>query len=204
MEAPDVEIRRSLRRRRTVTAFRENGRIVVCLPSRLSKAEERRWVQVMLDRLAAQERRRRPSDEGLLARAGELSRKYLGGRATPTSVRWSSTQRARWGSCTPSDGSIRLSSRLQGLPTWVIDYVLVHELAHLLVNDHGAEFWALVGAYPRAERARGFLDGYSHAAGATSSDDEDEEDVDAADEADGIGEADVTDGDDGVAEVAAT
>lgn len=176
MEAPDVEIRRSLRRRRTVTAFRENGRIVVCLPSRLSKAEERRWVQVMLDRLAAQEKRRRPSDEALLARAGELSRKHLGGRAVPTSVRWSSSQRARWGSCTPSDGSIRLSSRLQGLPTWVIDYVLVHELAHLLVNDHGPEFWALVGAYPRAERARGFLDGYSHAAGAAPSDSPDEDD----------------------------
>ncbi|WP_198664080.1 M48 metallopeptidase family protein [Jiangella endophytica] len=189
MEAPDVEIRRSLRRRRTVTAFRENGRIVVCLPSRLSKAEERRWVQVMLDRLAAQEKRRRPSDEGLLARAGGLSRKYLGGRATPTSVRWSSTQRARWGSCTPSDGSIRLSSRLQGLPTWVIDYVLVHELAHLLVNDHGPEFWALVGTYPRAERARGFLDGYSHAAGAAPSGDADE-----------TGDGD----EDDVAEVAAT
>lgn len=170
MEAPDVEIRRSLRRRRTVTAFRENGRIVVCLPSRLSKAEERRWVQVMLDRLAAQEKRRRPSDEGLLARAGELSRKYLDGRAQPTSVRWSASQRARWGSCTPSDGSIRLSTRLQGLPTWVIDYVLVHELTHLLVNDHGPEFWALVGRFPRAERARGFLDGYSHAAGTANED----------------------------------
>ncbi len=191
MEAPDVEIRRSLRRRRTVTAFRENGRIVVCLPSRLSKAEERRWVQVMLDRLAAQERRRRPSDEALLARAGDLSRKYLDGRATPSSVRWSSTQRARWGSCTPSDGSIRLSSRLQGLPTWVIDYVLVHELTHLLVNDHGPEFWALVGRYPRAERARGFLDGYSHAAGAVPSEADDEDVTDSDDE-------------DGAAEVAAT
>ncbi|MBB5785815.1 M48 metallopeptidase family protein [Jiangella mangrovi] len=176
MEAPDVEIRRSLRRRRTVTAFRENGRIVVCLPSRLSKAEERRWVQVMLDRLAAQEKRRRPSDEGLLARAGELSRKYLDGRAVPTSVRWSASQQARWGSCTPSDGSIRLSARLQGLPTWVIDYVLIHELTHLLVNDHGPEFWALVGRYPRAERARGFLDGYSHAGGAASEGGEDDAD----------------------------
>lgn len=186
MEAPDVEIRRSLRRRRTVTAFRENGRIVVCLPSRLSKAEERRWVQVMLDRLAAQEKRRRPSDEGLLARAAELSRKYLDGRAKPSSVRWSATQRARWGSCTPTDGSIRLSGRLQGLPTWVIDYVLIHELTHLLVNDHGPEFWALVGRYPRAERARGFLDGYSHAAGAAAEDD-------GEDTVDGIDEDDLTD-----------
>jgi predicted metal-dependent hydrolase len=165
MEAPEVEVRRSLRRRRTVTAFREDGRVVVCLPSRLSKAEERRWVQVMLERLAAQERRRRPSDEALLARARELSKRYLDGRAKPASVRWSAAQRSRWGSCTPSDASIRLSGRLRGLPTWVIDYVLVHELAHLLVTDHGEKFWELVSRYPRAERARGFLDGVSHAAG---------------------------------------
>lgn len=165
MEAPDVEVRRSLRRRRTVTAFREDGRVVVCVPSKLSKAEERRWVEVMLERLAAQEKRRRPTDDALLARARELSKRYLDGRVEPVSVRWSSAQRARWGSCTPSDGSIRLSARLQGLPTWVIDYVLVHELAHLLISDHSTEFWELVGAFPRAERARGFLDGLSHAAG---------------------------------------
>jgi len=174
MEAPDVEVRRSMRRRRTVTAFRENGRVVVCVPSKLSKAEERRWVSVMLERLAAQEKRRRPSDEALLARAQELARKYLDGRVSPTSVRWSSAQRARWGSCTPSDASIRLSDRLQGLPTWVIDYVLVHELAHLLISDHSSEFWALVGRFPRAERARGFLDGLSYAAGNGATDDEPE------------------------------
>ena len=174
MEAPDVEVRRSMRRRRTVTAFRENGRVVVCVPSKLTKAEERRWVSVMLERLAAQEKRRRPTDEALLARARDLARKYLDGRVEPASVRWSSAQRARWGSCTPSDGSIRLSDRLQGLPTWVTDYVLVHELAHLLISDHSSEFWDLVGRYPRAERARGFLDGLSYAAGSSATDEEPE------------------------------
>lgn len=175
-----MEVRRSLRRRRTVTAFREDGRVVVCLPSKLSKAEERRWVHIMLERLAAQERRRRPSDEALLARARELSRRYLDGQAKPVSVRWSAAQRSRWGSCTPSDGAIRLSGRLRGLPTWVIDYVLVHELAHLLVTDHGQKFWELVGRYPRAERARGFLDGISHAAGMNA--EEIDEEVDGADD----------------------
>lgn len=188
MERPDVEIRRSVRRRRTVTAFREGGRVVVCVPSKLTRAEEKRWVEVMLDRIETQEKRRRPTDEGLLVRARELSTKYLDGRAEPTSVRWSSAQRSRWGSCTPGDGSIRLSERLQGLPTWVIDYVIVHELAHLLISDHGSEFWNLVWRYPRAERARGFLDGLSHAAsaagdsegGAAESPDDDLDDVDEA------------------------
>lgn len=164
MDPADVEVRRSARRRRTVTAFREEGRIVVCVPSKLTKAEEQRWITVMINRLAAQEKRRRPSDEGLLIRARELSRRYLDGRAKPASVRWSNTQKVRWGSCTPSDGSIRLSGRLRGLPTWVIDYVIVHELAHLLVNDHSAGFWELVERYPKSERARGFLDGLSFAA----------------------------------------
>ncbi|AYY15231.1 M48 family peptidase [Actinobacteria bacterium YIM 96077] len=168
-DEPEVEVRRSARRRRTVTAFRESGRVVVCLPAKMSSTEEERWVAEMLERLEAQERRRHPSDEQLLRRARELSRRYLDNRAKPTSVRWSSAQRARWGSCTPSDGSIRLSVRLQGVPSWVVDYVLVHELAHLLIGNHGREFWDLVRRYPRAERARGFLDGLDHAANASSS-----------------------------------
>jgi predicted metal-dependent hydrolase len=80
-------------------------------------------------------------------------------------VRWSAIQQSRWGSCTPTDRSIRISDRLRGVPQWVLDYVLVHELAHLLIIDHRPEFWALVQRYPRSERARGFLDGLSHAAG---------------------------------------
>src|SRR5215204_5576156 len=98
MGEPVVEVRRSARRRRTVTAFRENGRVVVCVPARFSKAEEAQWVDTMLRRLATKESRRRPSDEQLLARARELARRYLDGRIRPRSVSWSATQQARWGS----------------------------------------------------------------------------------------------------------
>jgi hypothetical protein len=166
MEASDVEIRRSSRRRRTVTAYRSGGRLVVCVPALLTAAEERRLVERMLERMAAQERRRRPSDERLLARARDLSKRYLDGRADPSSVRWSESQTTRWGSCTPADATIRISDRLRGVPAWVVDYVLVHELVHLLVSNHGDEFWQLVNRYPRSERARGFLDGLTHAAAA--------------------------------------
>jgi predicted metal-dependent hydrolase len=159
----DVEVRRSRRRRRTVTAYREDGRTIILIPARFTRAQEREWVARMVDRLSAQEKRRRPADADLMARARELSRRYLDGRAQPVSVAWSAQQNARWGSCTPADGTIRLSTRLQGMPTWVIDYVLLHELAHLLVDGHGPAFWALLEGYPRTERARGFLDGYSAA-----------------------------------------
>src|SRR5215218_5787387 len=121
-----VEVRRSARRRRTVSAYREGERTIVLIPARMSRAEERRWVSVMLERLARQDARLRPSDDDLAARATDLARKHLDGRAKPASVRWVTNQGSRWGSCTPADRTIRLSSRLQGTPSWVVDYVLVH------------------------------------------------------------------------------
>ena len=158
-----VEVRRSRRRSRTVTAFREDGRTVVAIPAGFTRAQEREWVRRMLDRLANQEQRRRPSDDQLVRRATELSTRYLGGRAVPSSVRWSANQGRRWGSCSVGEGSIRISDRLRGMPSWVTDYVLLHELNHLLHAGHGPDFWAELEAYPRTERARGFLEGYSFA-----------------------------------------
>ncbi len=161
---PEVEVRRSRRRRRTVSAYRDDdGTIVVLLPARLSRAEEQEWVETMVGRLRRSEARRRPTDEALLARAQHLSEKYLEGLARPATVRWVDNQRTRWGSCTPRDRSIRLSTRLQGMPAWVVDYVIVHELAHLLESGHTDGFWRMVDRYPKAERARGFLEGVESA-----------------------------------------
>jgi hypothetical protein len=130
----------------------------------MSASEEKRWVALMLDKLAAQESRRVFGDEELASRAADLSIRYLDGTAVPRSVRWVTNQNTRWGSCTPSEGTIRLSHRLQGMPDYVIDYVLLHELSHLLVPDHGAGFWALLEVYPKTERARGYLEGVVAAA----------------------------------------
>ncbi|MER5981128.1 M48 family metallopeptidase [Streptomyces sp. NPDC001857] len=159
-----IEVRRSARRRRTVSAYREGDRTIVLIPARMSAAEEQRWVSVMLDKLAAQESRRVPGDAELAERAERLSAQYFAGRARAASVRWVTNQNTRWGSCTPAEGSIRLSHRLKGMPEYVIDYVLLHELAHLLVPGHGADFWLLLEAYPRTERARGYLEGVAAAA----------------------------------------
>jgi predicted metal-dependent hydrolase len=161
-----VEVRRSARRRRTVTAYREMGRTVVLIPAAFSPAEERRWVAQMVAKLQTREERRRKSlggDAELMARARALSAAHLDGLAEPLSVRWVDNQHRRWGSCTPADRSIRLSSRLRSMPDYVVDYVLVHELVHLLEPGHDDRFWALVARYPRAERARGFLEGVEQA-----------------------------------------
>ena len=171
---PAVEVRRSSRRRRTVSAYREGDRTVVLIPAQMSAKEEERWVRAMLDRLERRERRSALDEPELARRAFILSNQYLGGRARPVSVRWVGNQAARWGSCTPVDGTIRISDRVRGLPEYVLDYVLLHELAHLLVPNHGAKFWALLEAYPRTERARGYLEGYARSDGSTDQDQADE------------------------------
>jgi len=161
---PAVEVRRSARRRRTVSAYRDGERIVVLVPARFSAREEREWVDKMVGRVLAGERRRPRGDAELGLRAAQLSAQYLGGRARPASVRWVPTMRTRWASCTPADRTIRLSRALHEMPGWVQDYVLLHELAHLIDGGHGPRFWQLLAAYPRTERARGYLDGVSAAA----------------------------------------
>ncbi|MFI1193301.1 M48 family metallopeptidase [Micromonospora sp. NPDC020750] len=165
---PVVEVRRSQRRRRTVSAYRDGERVVVLIPDQFSRAEETEWVDRMLARLEAREGRLARSDDELFGRATRLRSLYLaeyGDRAVPSSVRWVTNQNGRWGSCTPADRTIRLSHRIQDMPDWVIDYVLLHELAHLIVPSHNARFWALVGRCPKAERARGYLEGVAAASG---------------------------------------
>ncbi|MCX6400996.1 MAG: M48 family metallopeptidase [Propionibacteriales bacterium] len=165
---PRVEVRRSERRRRTVSAYRDGDKIVVLVPNNLSGAEERAWVTRMVARIERKELRsaapRKWTDEDLTERARVLSDDYLGGLAVPESVRWVTNQRARWGSCTPRDRTIRLSERLQRMPEWVIDYVIVHELAHLIEPQHDEKFWGWVSNYPAAEKAKGYLAGWSDAA----------------------------------------
>ena len=167
--SPLVEVRRSTRRRRTVSAYRDGDKIVVLMPARISRSEERRLVAEMVDKVTRREATYaasgpRASDQALLRRAAELSGSYLDGRARPAGVRWVRNMNSRWGSCTTSDRTIRLSHRLQAMPSWVIDYVLVHELAHLLEAGHGPAFWQWVNRYPRTERARGYLEGVAMAA----------------------------------------
>jgi predicted metal-dependent hydrolase len=157
-----VEVRRSARRRRTVSAYRDGDRTIVLLPARMTRAEESEWVAAMVARLDARDRRSRPSDAELAARAERLADRYLDG-VRASSVRWVDNQQQRWGSCTVDDRTIRLSTRLRGMPEWVLEYVLLHELAHLLVPGHGPDFWQLLGDFPHVERARGFLEGWTAA-----------------------------------------
>jgi len=155
LEAPvpfSVEVVRSPKRRKTVQARLEGETLRLMIPARLSQAEERRWVEEMTERF-----RRTVQSQAvdLDLRAASLARRH--DLPTPASIRWVDNQQHRWGSCTPSIGAIRLSRRLAAYPPWVVDYVIVHELAHLVETNHSTAFHALEARYPRAERAIGFL-----------------------------------------------
>ena len=152
-----VEVRRSSRRKKTISAEIVGDALLVSIPARLSRAEEQEWVTVMASRMAERRRRDRLNTDGDLARrAADLADHYLDG-IRPADIGWVTNQKSRWGSCSPDEGVIRISLALVDYPSWVRDYVIVHELAHLLVADHSPEFWDLVNRYPLTKRARGFL-----------------------------------------------
>lgn len=154
-----IKITRSGRRTRTVTARPlPDGGIEILAPEDIPDAE----LQPIIDKLAQrlqrrQERSLRVSDDDLEQRARELNRRYFAGRLRWTSITYVTNQNRRYGSCTPSLGTIRISDRVAKMPAWVRDYVLVHELAHLEQANHSARFWKLVNRYPLTERARGYL-----------------------------------------------
>ncbi|MFA7267610.1 MAG: YgjP-like metallopeptidase domain-containing protein [Candidatus Nanopelagicales bacterium] len=158
-----IEVRRSTRRRRSVAAHREAGVTIVVVPERMSVKQATEHALAMHARLLKRAAKTKVSDEQLLERALALRARYLPSVATPSSIVWSTSQNRRWGSCTTTDGSIRLSARLQGMPQYVIDYVIVHELAHLEFANHGPDFNHFIDAYPQRERACAFLDGVEFA-----------------------------------------
>jgi predicted metal-dependent hydrolase len=147
-----VEVVRSPRRRKTVQAREVGGILRVSIPATMTRADEERWIAEMVRRM---ERRTGTARVDLASRARELARRH--DLSVPATIRWSDNQEWRWGSCTPATGTVRISSRLAREPGWVLDYVIVHELAHLDVARHDRRFWDVVGRYPLTERARGFL-----------------------------------------------
>jgi predicted metal-dependent hydrolase len=152
-----VEIVRSKNRKKTVSAELKNGVLLVRAPARMSNKELAPIIDKLQKRLHKKVHRTPKSDVELEALAQQLNQTYFSDRLQWQSIRYVTNQNKRFGSCTPTLGTIRISHRLAEMPDWVLKYVVVHELAHLEEANHGPNFWALVNQYPLTERARGYL-----------------------------------------------
>lgn len=148
---------RSQRRRRTIGGRLVEGVVEVRVPARMSESEAQHWVEKMRARFERRQRLAGLEGDGLVKRARMLNRRYFGGKLGWESIRFVANQNCVNGSCSPGTKRIRISDRIARLPIWVVDYVIIHELAHLLHPNHSERFWADVNKYPRAERARGYL-----------------------------------------------
>lgn len=147
-----VEVIRSAKRRKSYAARLVGGVLRVTVPSWMSAREERAAVAEMTARF---QRKMSTNRIDLRRRMSILHRNH--GLPVADAIRWSDDMLGRWASCTPSTSTIRVSTRIAAFPDWVVDYVLVHEMVHLLHGGHGPEFWAAVNVYPRTERAIGYL-----------------------------------------------
>jgi hypothetical protein len=147
-----VELIRSKKRRKTVGARLVGDVLTVTVPWWMSSTETEHWITRMSQRFwrsMSAERLQLDQRAAVLARRLDLP--------SPRTIAWSDNMVHRWGSCTIDTSAIRLSTRLAAFPDWVVDYVIVHELAHLQVAGHSSDFWQLVYRYPKAERAIGYL-----------------------------------------------
>ncbi len=159
-DRPEVEIRASSRRKKTGNAHWSGSRIVVQIPARVRGRERRDFVDELVERLMVQRPQNAGGDGALEERARCLAEQY-NDMVMPASVRWVSNQQARWASCSPGTREIRVSSRLRQCPEWVIDAVLVHELAHLQEADHSVRFYEIANRHPRQVDSATYLDGYA-------------------------------------------
>lgn len=156
----EIRIVRNSRRKRSISAYREQGAIIIQIPAHIPKRDIPDLIPEMVQRVLTREARERSSDSDLAERALELLAIYLPEFSEkPVSVTWRSMNE-RWGSCTTVDRTIRISDRLNGAPQYVVDYILVHELIHLRIPDHGRQFEDLLDRFGDSDRASAFLDGY--------------------------------------------
>ncbi len=164
---PEFRVIRSTRRKRSISALRQNGIIEIHIPDRMSRKAELEMIPEMIEIVLRREAKNRTSDQSLATMAEELIERYLPDfHERPNAISWRN-MRERWGSCTTSDKTIRISVRLNGSPDYVIGCVLFHELIHLRVPGHGIDFQSYLDRYPDKDRAEAFLEGFEAGLSAT-------------------------------------
>lgn len=154
----EVKVIRSPDRKKTIQAKMVGETLVVYLPLGMHREEERKLIEKMKQKIQKKRLKSQINkDDYLRKRFDEFNSKYFKGKLKVTSIEFVTNQERRRGSCTPANGTIRISHKLLKMPKWVLDYVIIHEMTHLVHPDHSKAFWEKVGEYKYTERARGFL-----------------------------------------------
>ena len=157
-ETMDVKVNYSNRRLRTVSARMVDGVLIVDAPATMARGR----LEKIVDKFKASFERKRLKEElnrnrPLVEIAAKLNQKYFDDKLRISSIEYSAEQNSRFGCCQCREGVIRISHRLNRMPDWVRDYVIIHEMAHLIEPNHSANFWNIVSRYELAERAKGYL-----------------------------------------------
>lgn len=158
MSEPTITIIRSTKRRKTIQTKYADNHLWIYFPCGMPKAEEQKWVDKIVLKMQKRQQRQKSktNDSWLWTRAQELNKRFFNG-SLDFSIKFVPNQHSRFGSCTSVDKTIRISDRVASMPGWVKDYVILHELAHLLYPDHSKDFWGKVNEFAFAERAKGYL-----------------------------------------------
>lgn len=154
----EVKVIRSRMRKRTVSA-RVVGKVMyIHAPMDISDEKLEKVIEDFKIRLEKRRIKKELNSGEDLERIGQrLNKRYFGGKVKVKSMKYVTNQHKRFGSCSHRTGTIRLSHRLAGMPEWVRNYVIIHEMAHIIEPNHSKSFWEIVSRYKLAERARGYL-----------------------------------------------
>lgn len=154
----EVVVKKSAKRKKTLSARLRDGVMEVSAPATITTKELDRFIEKFTLRFEKRAEQAALDKENTLAvRAHELNRKYFQGKLRYRDIRYSVNQKKRFGVCYPERGKILINANLREMPPWVQDYVIIHELTHLLYPNHSEEFWTIVRRYPKTERAIGYL-----------------------------------------------
>ena len=154
----EVKIIRSRRRFRTISGRLVKDILVVRAPAALSPERLEKIVakfKLKFERKRLKEELNRKHD--LVRIAARINEQYFNNKLSVKSIEYVTGQNSKFGCCHHQTANIRISHKVGLMPEWVRDYVVMHEMVHLIEPNHGKLFWDIVSRYKLAERARGYL-----------------------------------------------